>query len=256
MKKLICLMLAVMLAAAAGCLAESGDENEKTAFLQIKEGITAEVVRAAGDTEGIDTLKSGQFCGLIEETEHEGILWFHVFYLNSRQQGATGYIRAEEAEQLTSEKLKELMEDPDRANEILDLIDALNDYLNSGNAGSSAAGKEPAADGGNGSGTEGKAGKSRMEQLYKEVMDALTQVFNTDLSAEWEKAETAGKEAARKAAEAGQDMLDAVKDGAIDLFNKAKDAGEKLWKTPRRTPKNCSANWRTAWKKSLKRDRN
>ena len=70
MKKLICMMLAVLLAVGcAGSFAESKDENEKTAFLQIKEGVTATVAAAAGDTEGIDTLESGRFCGLIEEAE-------------------------------------------------------------------------------------------------------------------------------------------------------------------------------------------
>lgn len=228
MKKLISLMLAVMLAVgAAGCFAESKDENEKTVFLQIKEGKTAKVFREAGGTEEIDTLQSGQFCGIIEETEHEGILWYHVFYMDSQQKGATGYIRADEAEQLTWKKLKELTEDPAKLNEILDLIDALNAYLNSGKAGTDTAG----TDGGSQSGSGGKAGKSTVEELYSEAMDALEQIFSMDLSAELDKVEEAGKETAQKVAEAGEELLEALKDGAEDLFNQAKDAGEEVWES-------------------------
>ena len=69
MKKIICLILATLMAViGVCCLAEGKDENEETAFLQIKEGVTAKVYRSAGDAEANDSLKSGSFCGLIEET--------------------------------------------------------------------------------------------------------------------------------------------------------------------------------------------
>ena len=118
--------------------------------------------------------------------------------------------------------LKELMEDPAKVNEILDLIDALNDYLKKKDNP-----QNPVDDNTN---TNNKGGeetkKNRIQQFYEEAMDALKQVFSTDLSRELEKAAEAGKETAEKVTDAGKDILETVAEGAADLFNKAKDTGK------------------------------
>ena len=131
MKKLISLMLAVLMITLCACgFAEETDVSAKTAFVQIKEGVTAQVFKKPGDKKAVDTLSGGQICGLLgEETTETGVAWFQVFYLNSKKAGTPGYINAEDAEQLTEEQLKALMNDPEKLNEILDLVEALDVYL-------------------------------------------------------------------------------------------------------------------------------
>ena len=133
MKKLISLMLAVLMITLCACgFAEETDVSAKTAFVQIKEGVTAQVFKKPGDKKAVDTLSGGQICGLLgEETTETGVAWFQVFYLNSKKAGTPGYINAEDAEQLTEEQLKALMNDPEKLNEILDLVEALGSDMSS-----------------------------------------------------------------------------------------------------------------------------
>ena len=127
MKKWISLILAMlMIGVCAAGVAEGAEETGKTAFLRIKEGVTAQVYEKPGDEKAIDSLAGGKFCGLIDTvTAESGDAWYQVFYLNSKGEGTPGYIKAEDADQLTEEELNALMEDPAVLNEILDLVDAL-----------------------------------------------------------------------------------------------------------------------------------
>ena len=228
MKKLIAFILAMLMA--AGCMsgiAEGTGSSEKTAFLRIREGVTAQVYASPGDETAADTLSGGRFCGLIEEKTEAGVAWFHVFYLNSRKEGATGYIHAEDAIQLREDELKAVLEDLGTSNDVLDLIDALNDYLGK-QSGSSAAGNDSSSRSSNGGATQ----KSGFADLYDQAMKALGQVFGTDVSGELEKISDAGKEIAEKAVGAGKDLAEKagkeVKKVIDDNLPKAKEEFDKL----------------------------
>ncbi len=247
MKRTISLILALLLA--LGCLsglAEGTEDSGATAFLRIKENVTAQVYAEPGNGEATDTMQGGQFCGLIDETEEAGATWFHVFYLNSGRKAATGYIDAENAERISQEELAAMMQDPERVNDLLDLVDALNEYLTAqGSGGTEAAEAETAGEG------KQASGKSVLGQFYEDAMKALKQVFSTDVAAEIGKITDAGTNAAKDAVEKGKDalqsaveeakeklaeagktgkeMLENAAEGAKDLFGKAKEAaGEKL----------------------------
>ena len=135
MKKAICLLLSLlMLMGCVSGLAES--TKEEPLFLIIREGKTAKVFQAPGDGQAIDTLKAGQFCGLIEETTSGGSAWYYVFYLSSDKKGCLGYIAAGDAEKLSEDDVA----DPDKADSLLDLISALLDSEEEQNAGSNQSG--------------------------------------------------------------------------------------------------------------------
>lgn len=213
MKKLISLMLAVLMVALCACgIAEGTDVSAKTAFVQIKEGVTAQVFKKPGDEKAVDTIPGGQICGLLdEETSETGAAWFQVFYLNSKKNGTTGYINAEDAEQLTEEQLKALMNDPEKLNEILDLVEALDAYLGkkSGNAGN----------GGTDLVTE-------LKSLYQKAAKELDKLLNTNVTPDLDKLEKQGKELADKAKKAAEDLKDDVTDALADL--KGKDTNEQI----------------------------
>lgn len=139
MKKAICLLLSLLML--MGCvtgLAES--TKEEPLFLIIREGKTAKVFQAPGDVQAIDTLKAGQFCGLIEETTSGGSAWYYVFYLSSDKKGCLGYIAAGDAEKLSEDDVAALLADPDKADSLLDLISALLDSEEEQTAGSNQSG--------------------------------------------------------------------------------------------------------------------
>ena len=206
MKKGIAMMLAaVMLLFCAAGLAEETGVSAETVFLRIRENVTAQVYADPQGGQAAAALESGRFCVLIDETSD---IWLHVLYLNDQKKGETGYIYADDAEPVNQEELEALMEDPEKINEILDLIDALLEY------GSAEAAPAPAAE--KETDTNAAPAESGFEKLYQNAVTSLRQVFGTDLQGTLD---TAGK-AAGEAAEAGRKVLESA----------AKDAGEMLGK--------------------------
>ena len=141
MKKLLCwLTVLALLVCCAGGLAETADGNEKTAFLQITGSAPVPVYREITDTEKADELQPGQLCGLVDDvTTETGIRWYQIIYLNAAKKGAVGYIRPEYAHRLTLAEFNALAQDPAKANEAMDLLDAVNASLKSGNGSIAAA---------------------------------------------------------------------------------------------------------------------
>ena len=206
MKKGIAMMLAaVMLLFCAAGLAEETGVSAETVFLRIRENVTAQVYADPQGGQAAAALESGRFCVLIDETSD---IWLHVLYLNDQKKGETGYIHADDAEPVNQEELEALMEDPEKINEILDLIDALLAYGTAEAAPAPAAEKETDAN--------AAPAESGFEKLYQNAVTSLRQVFGTDLQGTLD---TAGK-AAGEAAEAGRKGLESA----------AKDAGEMLGK--------------------------
>ena len=206
MKKGIAMMLAaVMLLFCAAGLEEETGVSAETVFLRIRENVTAQVYADPQGGQAAAAMESGRFCVLIDETSD---IWLHVLYLNDQKKGETGYIHADDAEPVNQEELEALMEDPEKINEILDLIDALLAYGTAEAAPAPAAEKETDAN--------AAPAESGFEKLYQNAVTSLRQVFGTDLQGTLD---TAGK-AAGEAAEAGRKVLESA----------AKDAGEMLGK--------------------------
>jgi ElaB/YqjD/DUF883 family membrane-anchored ribosome-binding protein len=188
----------------------------------------------------VDTLAGGSFCGLIEETAKDGIAWYHVFYLDSARKGATGYIKAEDAELLSDDDLRALMTDMEKANEIMDLFDALDAYLNDGetklteatNAIPSAIGKPTV--------------RKTLGKIYDYGMALLDRILNSDIPAKVgqalengiEKAGEvleAGKTTAGKLLEAGKAASETVTEGAKKLVEDGKKAAGELLEAGKKT---------------------
>ena len=225
MKKLISLLLAVLLAAlCAGGIAEGTEATEETAFVQIREGVTAQVFAKPGDEKAIDSIPGGQVCGLIDETTEAGATWFQLFYLNSTKKGSTGYINAEDAKKLSADELKVLMEDSATLNEILDLIDALNDYLGTGSTGATTANRTNTER--NGGGTED--GNTGFKALYDQAMKELKALFSMNLSTGTDTGSTKGKEIVGKALDTAKDIAGKATDAAKDIAGKASDTAKDI----------------------------
>ena len=217
MKRLICLVLGLLIS--VSCF-NGLAEGEETSFVRIKENGTAEVYAAPGDPAPIDTLDGGWICGLLEETGAAGTVWFRIFYLSSEKKGRTGYINAEDAEKLSQDDLTALMENPDMLNQFLDLIDAVNEYLDEDDT--ARTGPETNTNSG-----ESQTGSSSLRQFYTNAMEKLQQVFGQLGSADLSAAEDAAKEIGDRLKTAGQDLLDQAKDTVQTAMDDVKEQLEE-----------------------------
>ena len=235
MKKLLCwLTVLALLVCCAGGLAETADGNEKTAFLQITGSAPVPVYREITDTEKADELQPGQLCGLVDDvTTETGIRWYQIIYLNAAKKGAVGYIRPEYAHRLTLAEFNALAQDPAKANEAMDLLDAVNASLKSGSGSvAAAAGAGNAAAGGDkSSGTEGEksaqAGTDLFREFYTSAMKALDQVFNMDVTGAIGDAAAQARDIAGKAVGAGLDILGSALGGVKGLVTDLTGDAEK-----------------------------
>ena len=235
MKKLLCwLTVLALLVCCAGGLAETADGNEKTAFLQITGSAPVPVYREITDTEKADELQPGQLCGLVDDvTTETGIRWYQIIYLNAAKKGAVGYIRPEYAHRLTLAEFNALAQDPAKANEAMDLLDAVNASLKSGSGSvAAAAGAGNAAAGGDkSSGTEGEksaqAGTDLFREFYTSAMKALDQVFNMDVTGAIGDAAARARDIAGKAVGAGLDILGSALGGVKGLVTDLTGDAEK-----------------------------
>lgn len=222
MKKLICLILGIMIA--AGCLSGLAESTDSS-FVQIRENVRAKVYAKPGAAEAVDTLQGGRICGLLEETNEAGGAWLFVFYLDGAKKGRTGYISAEYAVRLSQDDLTALLEDPEKFNEILDLIDAVNEYLKTSEPGDYSLNNSTSQ-------ANNRTEEKGLQQFYKDAMEKLQKVFSKMGSIDLSAAADAAGEIGDKVKAAGEDLLDLAKDTAEsvkdDLEEKADEAREKL----------------------------
>lgn len=226
MRKGICLLLVIMMVTACVCaFAEEGaggeNASEETSFLVIQGEDPVPVYESVADREKADELKPGQVCGLIREVTEAGVKWFHIVYVNSARKGASGFICPDQARILSLAEFKKLLGDSDKANEVMDLLDAVEEYLDSVSAekeaGNSVAGNETA---------NHTAGAFR--DFYNQGMKALQDAFSLDFSEDLKQLEEKEKELAGKAADAVTDIVETVADGAEKLMDTAVDSAESL----------------------------
>ena len=210
MKKMICMILAIVLAAGCvGSLAEGASSSEDSKFLQIKEGVTAPVFADPKDETPVDQLEGGTLCCAVGDPfTSDNKEFLLIFYLNNQKKGALGYIDPKDAQALTEQELAELMEDPDKLNEVLDLVDALNSYLKTDNDNTA----EPSS--GNGK-NAAPVTPSALSQLYDEAINALSGLLSSDITGDLV---DAAKNATKDALEVGSEK-----------FGEAKKTVEENW---------------------------
>lgn len=222
MKKLVCILLALTMAlGCAAVCAEESDDTEKTSLLVIRgeEGDDpAPVYEKKEDEEAAALLEPGCLCGLVRDLTEQGENWFHIVYMNEKKEGAAGYVAADRAKILTLGEFKKLMQDSDKANEMMDLMDAVEAYLQA------ADGNQAAGNAATGSSTDFSQTK-KISEFYNAAMDALKEIAGLDFSGELEQITAMGEEIAEKAAGAGADLLDTAADAAGRIIEAA---GEEL----------------------------
>ena len=225
MKKLMCVILAVILAMmGTAALAADADPNQKTALMIIRGEENDDPAPVYEDKEGTkqaDLLKPGQFLGLIKEYPQGGQTWYQVIYMDADKKGVMGYLNEDAAEVLTLGKLYELMQNPVKANELMDLLDAVNTYLKS-----LTAAENTAAGSGDSEGAEGIAG------FLKLALNALKEITGLKLGGVIEEIGEKGKEALGNLSDAMKKVLNTVRKGlgkAIDnVSEKIQDAEDKI----------------------------
>lgn len=222
MKRFIRMILIVTMAATICCtagLAEETADGGTALFLQIPKGITAQVYLDDKGEEPADTLEGGSLCALISEKMTDDILWEHVFYLNGKKEGTTGYINSAAVKKLSQEELQNLLTDPDQVNKILDLVDALDAYT--------AGASQPNIPVRN----DAQPKENTFETLYSAAVETLGKIFNNDFSGTLEKA----KDAAGNLAEQAKAEIEEKVPGAIETVEKlgqqVKEATKPLQET-------------------------
>ncbi len=222
MKRFIRMILIVAMAATICCtagLAEETADGGTALFLQIPKGITAQVYLDDKGEEPADTLEGGSLCALISEKMNDDILWEHVFYLNGKKEGTTGYINSAAVKKLSQEELQNLLTDPDQVNKILDLVDALDAYT--------AGASQPNIPVRN----DAQPKENTFETLYSAAVETLGKIFNNDFSGTLEKA----KDAAGNLAEQAKTEIEEKVPGAIETVEKlgqqVKEATKPLQET-------------------------
>ena len=161
-----------------------------------------------GDETPVDTLEGGRIFGLLGETEEAGAVWFHIFYLDSQKQGRDGYIEAEKAEKLSQDALTALMADPDKFNEILDLIDAVNASLSLSDESADETADQKT----------GSQKKNNLKDFYEQAMDAVKEVSGAIGSADLNAVTDAVEEIGEKAVAAGEDLLGQLPESAQEAL--------------------------------------
>ena len=230
MKKLVCWLTALaLLLSCAGGLAETADGNEKTAFLQITGDAPVPVYEKITDTEKADELQPGQLCGLVDDiTTEAGVRWYQIIYLNQAKKSAMGFIRPEYAHQLTLAEFKALTADSAKANEAMDLLDAVNSNLKAADGNDTQAAAGSKANHAEGS-QDAKAGTDLFREFYNTAMKALDQVFHMDITGAIGEVTGQARDLAGKAVDLGLDVLDSTLGGAKDLITDVgRDAEQKI----------------------------
>ena len=217
MKKMVSLMLVLMMVLmAAGSFAEAAQTSP---FVEIAEGVTAQVYQAPGGAE-TDTLQAGTLCGLIETVEADGAEWFNVLYLNSQKKAATGYIKATDAKVLSTDELQAKMNDPAMANAVLDLIDALNDYIST-----ISAGKNTDTSGT----TDSTQNENLIRKLYGEAIAMLDQIVNVNLPDGLNQIASFGGDLAGNLLSEGMAISNRIQEIGGDILSSATETGTGLW---------------------------
>lgn len=210
MKKTLCLMLTLLLALPFGySLAEAAGDRVGS-FLLIPEGEPVPVYTEITDAEPADALESGKLCGLLKEVSEQEVLWDLVVYADREKKAAIGYVRADQVILLATDEFQALMQSPEKMNEVLDLLQAIDEILSEKTQQTAAA---PAGSGtGSSSGSQPpkKTGFPDFRAFYNTAMQSLDKILNAGLPPEIGKAADTVRDLTQRAVKAGADAANSA----------------------------------------------
>lgn len=210
MKKALCLMLTLLLALPFGySLAEAAGDRVGS-FLLIPEGEPVPVYTEITDAEPADALESGKLCGLLKEVSEQEVLWDLVVYADREKKAAIGYVRADQVTLLATDEFQALMQSPEKMNEVLDLLQAIDEILSEKTQQTAAV---PAGSGtGSSSGSQPpkKTGLPDFRAFYNTAMQSLDKILNAGLPPEIGKAADTVRDLTQRAVKAGADAANSA----------------------------------------------
>lgn len=210
MKKALCLMLTLLLALPFGySLAEAAGDRVGS-FLLIPEGEPVPVYTEITDAEPADALESGKLCGLLKEVSEQEVLWDLVVYADREKKAAIGYVRADQVILLATDEFQALMQSPEKMNEVLDLLQAIDEILSEKTQQTAAV---PAGSGtGSSSGSQPpkKTGLPDFRAFYNTAMQSLDKILNAGLPPEIGKAADTVRDLTQRAVKAGADAANSA----------------------------------------------
>ena len=210
MKKTLCLMLTLLLALPFGySLAEAAGDRVGS-FLLIPEGEPVPVYTEITDAEPADALESGKLCGLLKEVSEQEVLWDLVVYADREKKAAIGYVRADQVILLATDEFQALMQSPEKMNEVLDLLQAIDEILSEKTQQTAAV---PAGSGtGSSSGSQPpkKTGLPDFRAFYNTAMQSLDKILNAGLPPEIGNAADTVRDLTQRAVKAGADAANSA----------------------------------------------
>ncbi len=210
MKKTLCLMLTLLLALPFGYSLAEAAEDRVGSFLLIPEGEPVPVYTEITDAEPADALESGKLCGLLKEVSEQEVLWDLVVYADREKKAAIGYVRADQVTLLATDEFQALMQSPEKMNEVLDLLQAIDEILSEKTQQTAAV---PAGSGtGSSSGSQPpkKTGLPDFRAFYNTAMQSLDKILNAGLPPEIGKAADTVRDLTQRAVKAGADAANSA----------------------------------------------
>ena len=210
MKKTLCLMLTLLLALPFGYSLAEAAEDRVGSFLLIPEGEPVPVYTEITDAEPADALESGKLCGLLKEVSEQEVLWDLVVYADREKKAAIGYVRADQVILLATDEFQALMQSPEKMNEVLDLLQAIDEILSEKTQQTAAV---PAGSGtGSSSGSQPpkKTGLPDFRAFYNTAMQSLDKILNAGLPPEIGNAADTVRDLTQRAVKAGADAANSA----------------------------------------------
>lgn len=205
MKKTLCLMLTLLLALPFGySLAEAAGDRVGS-FLLIPEGEPVPVYTEITDAEPADALESGKLCGLLKEVSEQEVLWDLVVYADREKKAAIGYVRADQVILLATDEFQALMQSPEKMNEVLDLLQAIDEILSEKTQQTAAVSAGSGTGSSSGSQPPKKTGLPDFRAFYNTAMQSLDKILNAGLPPEIGKAADTVRDLTQRAVKAGAD---------------------------------------------------
>lgn len=212
MKKTLCLMLTLLLALPFGYSLAEAAEDRVGSFLLIPEGEPVPVYTEITDAEPADALESGKLCGLLKEVSEQEVLWDLVVYADREKKAAIGYVRADQVTLLATDEFQALMQSPEKMNEVLDLLQAIDEIL-SEKTQQTAAVSAGSGTGSSSSQTPKKTGLPDFRAFYNTAMQSLDKILNAGLPPEIGKAADTVRDLTQRAVKGGTDAANSAISG-------------------------------------------
>jgi len=223
-QRMMGLLMALVMVLIPICM--GGAEEELSPFLTITVDNTVVYAEAKAENP-VCSLRKDQFCGFIEEVLTEDGAWYSIVCMDENRNGYLGYIRKDSARRLSMAEFGAMMEDIDKANEVMDLITAINQAA----AGLSGSDSAATGTGAKETAEEGKNDFFSLEavrKLYENAMSALASFTSGDLTSALDELNKKKDELLESAAKTGQDLINAAAEGIKGIGDQVTNAADQI----------------------------